>query len=165
MELSEVIRKRRSIRKFKDDPIPKEMINEIIKSAMFAPSAVNRRPVHLLVIEDRETIGKIRKLRESAFRFLETAPLAIVIAVENVGTWESDGAIVSTFIQLTCVDLGLGSCWGHIAEIVENEARKLLNIPERYRVLCVVGIGYPDEEKSPHDESEIDEKRIHWERF
>jgi len=111
MELSEVIRKRRSIRKFKDDPIPKEMINEIIKSAMFAPSAVNRRPVHLLVIEDRETIGKIRKLRESAFRFLETAPLAIVIAVENVGTWESDGAIVSTFIQLTCVDLGLGSCW------------------------------------------------------
>ena len=137
------------------------MINEIVKSAMFAPSAANRRPVHLLVIKDRETIGKIRKLRESAFRFLEAASLAIVIAVENVGIWESDGAIVSTFIQLTCVDLGLGSCWGHIAGIVENEARKLLNIPERYRVLCVIGIGYPDEEKFPHDESEIEEKNIH----
>jgi len=73
MELSEVIRKRRSIRKFKNDSVPREMISEIIKSAMFALSAVNRRPVHLLVIEDRETIGKIRKLRESAFRFLETA--------------------------------------------------------------------------------------------
>jgi len=86
MEFSEVIRKRRSIRRFKDDPVPREMINEIIKSAMFAPSAVNRRPVHLIIIKNRDTIRKIRKLRESAFRFLETAPLAIVITVKNVGT-------------------------------------------------------------------------------
>jgi len=112
MELSEVIRKRRSIRKFKNDSVPREMISEIIKSA--------------------------RKLRESAFRFLETTSLAIVIAVENVGTWESDGAIVSTFIRLTCVDLDLGSCWSRIVGIVENEARKLLNIPERHRVLYSV---------------------------
>ena len=138
MELSEVIRKRRNIRKFKNDSVPREMISEIIKSAMFALSAVNRRPVHLIIIKDRDTIRKIRKLRESAFRFLETASLAIVIAVENVGTWESDGAIVSTFIRLTCVDLDLGSCWSRIVGIVENEARKLLNIPERHRVLYSV---------------------------
>ena len=49
------------------------MISEIIKSAMFALSAASRRPVHLIIIKDRDTIRKIRKLRESAFRFLETA--------------------------------------------------------------------------------------------
>ena len=73
MELSEVIRKRRNIRKFKNDSVPREMISEIIKSAMFALSAASRRPVHLIIIKDRDTIRKIRKLRESAFRFLETA--------------------------------------------------------------------------------------------
>ena len=68
MELSEVIRKRRSIRKFKDDSVPREMISEIIKSAMFALSAVNRRPVHLLVIEDRETIGKNQETQRECFQ-------------------------------------------------------------------------------------------------
>lgn len=165
MEFMDIIRRRRSIRRFKTDSVSRKIINEIIKSAMFAPSAMNRKPVHLLIIENKETIRKIKKLRESAFKFLETAPLAIVTVIDNVETWESDGAIVSTFIQLTCVDLGLGSCWGHIAGIVEDEVKKLLNIPENYRVLCVIGIGYPDEEKAFHDENEIDKSRIHWENF
>ncbi len=161
MELRDVIKNRRSIRKFKREKIPEYMLEKLVECAMYAPSARNRRPVHLIVVEDPKTIGELRNLRKSAFSFLESAPLALIVASENVDTWESDSAIVASYIQLCAVDLGLGSCWGHIVNRVEKEVRDLLGIPGDVRILCVIGLGFPDEEKPPHTESEIDKNRIH----
>ncbi len=161
MDFFEVVKKRRSIRKFKNVDVEKEKVDKIIESAMYAPSARNRRPVHLIILDDREKIKKLKEIRSGAFSFLESAPLAIVVTVENYDTWESDGAIVATFIQLAATALGLGSCWGHIANRVEDETKRFLGIPEDKKVLCVIGIGYPDEEKSSHTPDEMDESRIH----
>ncbi len=129
MEFFKVVLKRRSIRRFKSERIPKHMVDRILECAMYAPSARNRRPVHLVVVEDNGTIESLRRLREGAFSFLESSPLAIVVACEGVDTWESDSAIVATFIQLCTVDLGLGSCWGHVANRVEDRVKELLKIP------------------------------------
>ncbi len=161
MDVSEAIEKRRSIRKFSEKSIPEELVDELIKAAMFAPTARNRRPVHLIIVKERSIIEKIRKLRESAFTFLESAPLAIVVAVKDYDTWESDGAIAAAFMQLRATSLGLGSCWGHVANRVEKEMKELLKIPEGFRVLCVLGFGYPAEKKPPHTEEEINRERIH----
>ena len=161
MDFEKLIELRRSIRKFQNRRISKEALDLFVKAAMYAPSARNRRPVHLILIDDKRVIEKLRKLRENAFTFLETAPFAIVVTVKNYDTWESDGAIVASYIQLMATNLGLGSCWGHIAERVEEEAKTILGIPEDFRVLCVLGIGYPAESKPPHTEEEIDPTRIH----
>ncbi|QTA37508.1 nitroreductase family protein [Thermosipho ferrireducens] len=172
MDFLDVVRKRRSIRKFKNIPIPEKIIDKIVEIAMYAPSGRNSKPVDLIVITERDKIRKVKDFRKSAYGFLETAPLAIVVvANKNSTTWINDASIVAIYIQLAAVNFGLGSCWGHAHErfyndeSVENNIKELLNIPEEYRVLCVIGIGYPAEEKPEHSSEEIDFRKIHTEKW
>ncbi|QAV33975.1 Nitroreductase [Fervidobacterium changbaicum] len=168
MELREVILKRRSIRKFKQESVPFDLLKQIAKYSLLAPSGRNSRPVDLVIVTDRDKIQEIKRARQGAFSFLETAPACIVVAANEVSsTWLSDASIVATYIQLLCVENGLGSCWGHAHErfqdgiSVEAKIKEILHIPEGYRVLCVIGIGYPDEQKDTHVLEEVDEKKIH----
>ncbi|MFN4224313.1 MAG: nitroreductase family protein [Fervidobacterium nodosum] len=172
MDILEIIQKRRSIRLFKDTPVPEDMLENIARYALLAPSGRNSKPVELVIVRDKDTIKKIMKAREGAFSFLNTAPACIVVtAREDSSTWMSDASIVATYIQLLAVNFGLGSCWGHAHDryhnnlSVESEIKKILNIPEGYRVLCVIGIGYPNEEKQPHSLDEVEMEKIHKEKW
>ncbi|ODN30472.1 nitroreductase family protein [Fervidobacterium thailandense] len=172
MEFRDVILKRRSIRKFKSVQVEKETLSEIVKYALLAPSGRNSRPVELVLVTNRELISKIKDTRPGAFAFLETAPVCIVVAANSdSSTWQEDASIVATYIQLLAVDYGLGSCWGHAynrsheGRAVDLEIKKLVGIPENYNVLCVIGLGYPDEVKEPHKLTEVEERKIHWERW
>lgn len=172
MDILEIIQKRRSIRLFKDMPVSDEVLENIARYALLAPSGRNSKPVELVIVRDKYTIKKIMKAREGAFSFLSTAPACIVVtAREDSSTWMSDASIVATYIQLLVVNFGLGSCWGHAHDryhdnlSVEDEIKKILNIPEGYRVLCVIGIGYPNEEKQPHSLDEVEMEKIHKEKW
>uniref|UniRef100_A0A7C5RJ53 Nitroreductase n=1 Tax=Fervidobacterium thailandense TaxID=1008305 RepID=A0A7C5RJ53_9BACT len=172
MELKDVIFKRRSIRKFKNKEVPKETLIDIVKHALLAPSGRNSRPVELVIVTDKELIAKIQSTRPGAFGFLQTAPVCIVVtANKESSTWQEDASIVATYIQLLAVDYGLASCWGHAynrsheGKAVDIEIKNLVRIPENYNVLCVIGLGYPDEVKEPHNLTEVEERKIHWERW
>ena len=172
MDILEIIQKRRSIRLFKDMPVSDEVLENIARYALLAPSGRNSKPVELVIVRDKDTIKKIMKAREGAFSFLNTAPACIVVtAMEDSSTWMSDASIVATYIQLLAVNFGLGSCWGHAHDryhnnlSVEGEVKEILNIPEGYRVLCVIGIGYPNEEKKHHSLDEVEMEKIHKEKW
>jgi len=173
MEFFEVVKKRRSIRKYQKKKVPEEHVKKILEAAFYSPSSRNRRPWHFVVVDDEEVIKKLSQTRP-ALRFLETAPLAIVVCGdENISSsWVFDAAIAAEHIQLAATALGLGACWGHVLDrkhsdekSAEEYVRELLGIPEHIRVLCVIGIGYPAEEKPEHSEEEIMWNRVHLNRF
>ncbi len=167
VELRDAILKRRSIRRFKSKEIPKDVLETIAKFSLLAPSGRNSKPVKLYIVTNKEIIKKIEQSRPGAFAFLETAPaLFVVSADKESGTWICDASIVATYIQLLAVDFGLGSCWGHAydrvyeGKRVDERIKEILGIPANENILCVIGIGYPDEEKKEHSLNELDNKKI-----
>lgn len=171
MEFFEVIKKRRSIRKYQEKDVPDELIDMILETAFYSPSSRNSRPWHFIVVKDRGLIKALANTRR-ATRFLETAPLAIVVCAEETSAWIEDASIAAEHIQLAATALGLGACWGHVkdrkhdeSEGAEDYVRRILNIPEGIRVLCIIGVGYPAEQKKEHSEREIMWERVHLNKF
>jgi nitroreductase len=173
MEFFEVVKKRRSIRKYQKKKVPKEYVEKILEAAFYSPSSRNKRPWHFVVVEEEGLIKKLSKTRK-ALEFLETAPLAIVVCgdEEISSAWVFDASIAAEHIQLAATALGLGACWGHVLDRMHSEEksaedyiRELLGIPRHIRILCVIGIGYPAEEKPSHSEKEVMWERVHWNRF
>lgn len=172
MEITDVIKKRRSIRKFSSKQVDKEILENILIYSLLAPSGRNSKPVDLVVVKDALKIQEIMKIREGAFSFLKSAPVCIVVCgSKQSDTWISDASIVATYVQLLATNYGLGSCWGHAHDRyyneknVEEEIKNILGIPKDYRVLCVIGIGYPDETKAEHSPLEVSKEKIHFEKW
>ena len=166
--------KRRSIRKFKEQPVTQDIIDKIIVGALTSPSSKNRKPWDIVVVNNRELLDKLGATRSHASKPISNAPLAMVLLgnKETSEIWIEDASIISTVIQLTAQSLGLGSCWiqarGRINdnnENVEELIKEILNIPEKYNILCTIALGYPDEEKSSHDIEKLDLSKVHYNKF
>jgi len=161
----EMIKKRRSIRKYKDKKVEKEKIIRIIQSALLSPSGKNVNPWKFVIVEDEDILLKLSRAKTSGSQFLGKAPLAIVVLAdpEESDIWIEDASIATTMIMLSAQDSGLGSCWIQIRnrmhpDNIESEkyVKKILDIPDNIVVLCMIAIGYPDELKT---EKSIDDKK------
>lgn len=169
----EILRERRSIRKYKEEKIEKEKIDKILKAALLAPSSMNKKPVEFIVIEDKDTLVKLEECKAKATIGLKTALLAIVVVAdtEKSNVWIEDASIASTLIQLEAQELGLGSCWIQIrnrqSESGDSEeaVRSVLGLPENYGVLTILTIGYKDEEKPAYDDSKLNYEKVHYGKF
>ncbi|ASI98565.1 nitroreductase family protein [Thermococcus celer] len=168
MEFFEVLRKRRSVRRFQDKPVPRELVERLLEAAFLSPSSFNKRPWHFIVIDDREKLKALSKAKLGAAG-LATAPLAIVVTADESRSdvWVEDASIAAEHIQLAAFDLGLGSFWVQIrnrmhdeGKTAEDYVRELLDIPPNYRVLCIVGIGYPAEKKPPHGDEVFEPEKV-----
>ena len=173
MEILEIFKKRRSIRKFKDEKIETNILEEILKAGLLAPSSKNKKPVEFIVIEDKKTIQELKKCKSKGAEALNTAPCAIVIIADSQlsDVWVEDAAIASTFIQLAAEDQGLGSVWIQMRKRfndegdAETQIRKVLNIPENYGVLSIVALGHKDEDKVPYDLKSLNFSKVHYKGF
>ncbi|MCX7913925.1 MAG: nitroreductase family protein [Thermodesulfovibrionales bacterium] len=170
----EIIRKRRSVRNYINKEVESDKIREILKAAMFAPTAKNLRPWEFIVVKDRELKNHFSKAtRYSAFA--KDADVVIVICYDtNKGNrFKEDCAIAAQNIYLEAVNQGLGTCYIQIAEGTEGSMgepeafiKKLLKIPDHYRVLCLMPLGYPENYPPPYDEKMLfEESKIHYETF
>ncbi|MDG6225392.1 MAG: nitroreductase family protein [Candidatus Thermoplasmatota archaeon] len=161
----DILLDRRSIRKYRTEGVPKDNIDRILESAMAAPSAMNRRPCHFVVITDRDVIGAIPKIHPYA-AMASRAPLAIVVCADSKvqtepGYYSQDCSAAMQNMLLACTGLGLGSVWCGIyprKERIEGFSR-LLKVPENIVPFSLMIAGYPDEKKEPH--KGIDEDRVH----
>lgn len=171
--LIDLLKARRSIRKFKDQKVEAEKIDLILKSGRLAPSARGIYPCQLMAVTDAALIAKLAKCKSSA-GFLKGAPLAMVVLAEQdrCDTWIEDASIAASFMQLMVEDLGLGSCWIHVRERfysdeikAEDYIREVLNIPEPFYVECILAIGYADEEKPAYDDESLLEEKVHYNKF
>lgn len=170
----EIIRKRRSVRNYQKKEVDFEKLNEILKSAMFAPTAKNLRPWEFIVVKDEETKKQFSKATRYS-SFAKDAPVVIVICydITKGNRFKEDCSICAQNIYLETFNQGLGTCYIQIAEgtegsVGEPEAfiKNLLNIPKSYRVLCLMPIGYPESYPPEYSEETLfDISKIHYERF
>jgi nitroreductase len=162
MKFSDVLSKRRSIRKYRDTPIPRESILKVLEAARVAPSAAHRQPWHFVVVQDE---GK-RRLLAGSRGWAANAPAIIVAIGDPVASpnwWQNDVGIAFEHVVLAAADLGLGTCW--MGSMVRDaEIKALLGIPENLRVVAISPLGVPDEEPAPKERKSLEEI-VSWEKF
>lgn len=154
--LIELLRKRRSIRKFSDQPIEQEKLDTLIESMLRSPSSRGLNPWHFVVVTDTEKIAGLARSKAHGSSFLAGAPLAVVVCAdpEISDVWIEDTSIASLIVHLQAEDLGLGSCWVQIRNRPHDErisaetyVVNLLGLKPDSKVEAIIAIGYKDEEK------------------
>ena len=166
MEVLEALITRRSIRKYTHQKVEKEIIMELVKAGMFAPSACNKQPWHFIIVDNRETLNAIAAFHPNAKMLTDTTS-AIVICGDEVkahgkGYWPVDCSAATQNILLAAHAKGLGACWLGIYPREERIAamKELFALPEHIHAFSVVSIGYPAE--TPKMANRFDESRIHF---
>ncbi len=170
----ELLKSRRSIRKFQDKEIEKEKVDTILKSALLSPSSRSRRPWEFIAVTDKALLKKLSQCRDHSSAFLEGAPIGIVVIAdtEACDVWIEDASIASIIIQLSAQSLKLGSCWIQVRDrnhsdnvTAESYIKEILKIPAKYSVECMIAIGYPAEEKKAYDVNDLPYEKIHINSF
>ncbi|MBU0610446.1 MAG: nitroreductase family protein [Armatimonadetes bacterium] len=147
----DAIKQRRSVRQYKPDPVPEEMLREIAEAAFSAPSANNVRPWHLIVVTDKAKRAALAQVHQYA-GFSAEAPVIMVMCGNECDSehwWIEDCAAATENAMVQAAALGLGTCWigirGSDERGYEREAmvRELLAIPDAIRVLCAFSLGFP----------------------
>lgn len=161
MDVREAIRRRRSIRRFKQEPISKEVLLEVVEAGRCAPSAANRQPIEFVVVNSEERRNEIfAQLAWAAYvqpRRDPPAgkqPVAYIIVLVNreramakFGSVDAAAAIEN--ILLAAQGNQIGSCW--LGSINRDKIREILEIPDKYDIDSVVALGYSDEQPVMED--------------
>jgi nitroreductase len=156
MDFMDVVRKRVSIRKYKTDPVPEDVINQVLEAARLAPSGGNAQPCHFIIVKD-----PARKKMLDISDWALQAPVVIVGCTEASGP--TDIAIAFEHLVLAAASFGLGTCWiGRWG--ADDEIREALGIPANIRVLAVTPLGYPAESPAPRTRKPLS-KIVHHEKF
>lgn len=158
---------RRSVRKFKDKAVERELIEKLLEAGCAAPSACNRRTTDFYVIESEEKLGEVS--RAGIFTRMKS-PLIIVVVgnlsralpLEMADYWIHDAGAASENILIEATRLGLGSCWCgiHPQKRVMQKVSRALCLSEKQIPFAMLKIGYPDEFPKPHEG--YDKKRVHF---
>ncbi|MEM2109694.1 MAG: nitroreductase family protein [Candidatus Odinarchaeota archaeon] len=162
MEFTEIIQKRRSIRRFKDKPIEEDKLQRILEAARIAPSARNLQDWKFIVVKDKKLKEQLVEAAKGQ-AFIAQAPVVIVACgtktdyVMTCGqpSYVIDVSIAATHIILKAVEEGLGSCW--LGAFYEDRVKKILGIPDNIRVVTMIPIGYPDLEPKPTSRKSLEE--------
>ena len=156
MSVLDIIKRRRSTRRYKDDEIPEEVLLRVMEAARLAPSGKNLQPWKFILVKDKDL--KIRLAQAARGQmFIARAPVIIVAcgypeqSYAHMGnymkSWPIDVTIAIDHLMLQAEEEGLGTCW--IGAFEEKSVKPLLNVPEDVRVLALTPLGYPDE--TPRD--------------
>ena len=174
MEMIELLRARRSVRKFTVEAIEPEKV-ELLKEALLrSPTSRNFRPWEFIFVDDGELLRQLARSKPHGAAFLENAPLAIVICADGdkSDVWIEDCSIASILIQIVAQSIGLGSCWIQIRNRMfddktssEEYVRSLLKMPNNMRVESIIALGYPAEQKEPIPFDSLDHSKIHINSF
>ncbi len=161
----ELARMRRSHRVYTDEPVSEEHVRTVLRATLMSPSAMGLRKWRFVVTDNKGTIRKLAGVRPAGSEFVGGAPVVIAVLgePENQPKWIEDCSIASVTMQYQAEDLGLGTCWCQIrgsesteaGVTAEQKVRAILNIPEKYSVLCLVAVGHPADERKPQNEDAL----------
>jgi nitroreductase len=161
MDALEAIRRRRSVREYTGDPIPREDLETIVDAGRLAATGNNKQPWDFVVVTDREMIEELKV----AARWMEKAGAIIAVVIDPSSRWWlEDGSAAVENMLIASTALGYGSCWLEGNTLPrEEEFKALLGVPEEKRLLTLVPIGVPTE--WPSKDKKSLEEVIHWERY
>lgn len=168
--LLELLRKRRSTRKFMETEISPELVEKMMQAALLSPASKSSNPWQFILVDDRIMLQTLSLSKKAGSKLIENCSLAVVVLAdpEKSDVWIEDASIASIYLQLEAEDLGLGSCWVQIrcrqsAEGEDSEAfvRRHLDIPEKYRVVSIIAIGVKEVSKEPYDMENLQWEKVH----
>lgn len=167
MDAMQAIFGRRSIRKYTSQNVSEEMIEELLKAGMAAPSANNEQPWHFVIIRDRNILDEIPKFHPYS-KMLHEAPVAILVCGDEKRCeryWVQDCSAATENILIAIAAKGLGGVWLGIYPREERimDMRELLGLPKEVTPLSLIALGYPAERKGPADR--FDPARVHHDRW
>jgi len=171
---SELIKARRSMRKFTEEELTQEQVVTLMKAALMAPTSKRSNAWQFIVVDDRETLKKLSFCKEQASQFIADAALAVGVTADPPasGGWVEEAALASPFLQLQAEDMGLGSCWVQLRErfaasgISSNEyVHDVLNIPLQLQALSIIAIGHKGMERKPFNEDHLQWEKIHLNKY
>jgi len=149
---------RRSVRKYRPEPVPRDLIIKVLDVARWAPSAKNLQPWEFIVIDDRDVLKKLSEISPST-RPIGNASVAIAVIVDPSKeplTHQIDGACVTMYILLAAHALGLGAVWVNALRY-KDEVRGILGVPTDKLPLSIVAIGWPAESPTPKPRKSLNE--------
>lgn len=162
MEFYDVIRRRRSVRKYKKDEVEEEKLERILDSARLAPSAANVQPWVFYVVRDERLKSRLKSAYGQEWFY--TAPLIIVGCANAESAWKRgdgksyadvDFAIAFEHIILSATAEGLGTCW--IGAFDPDVVRRVLGLPKELEPVAMTPLGYPDETPDPKPRKALEE--------
>ncbi len=147
-DLVDIILSRRSVRRYQQKEIPKDVLRKILEAGRQAPSAMNRQPWHFIVVTNNEVKRELSRWHFT--KHIKNSPVTIV-GCAKTGLLDRKWSIIGTSIALQNMviaawALGIGSCW--IGGFKEGQVKQLLKIPDKWKIVALVTLGYPDE--TPH---------------
>lgn len=170
----ELIKARRSMRKFTEEELTQEQVVTLMKAALMAPTSKRSNAWQYIVVDNKEKLKELSFCKEQASQFIADAALAVVVAADPLASdvWIEDTSIASIYLQLQAEDMGLGSCWVQVRErftasgMSSNDyIHNVLELPLPLQVLSVIAIGHKAMERKPFDEDNLQWEKIHINKF
>ena len=173
-QFSDLIKNRRSMRKFTGEEVNQEEVVTLLKAALMYPSSKRSNCWQFIAVDDKETLEKLSHCKEMGAAFLAEAALAIVVMADPLASdvWIEDAAIASIMIQLQAEDLGLGSCWVQVRErftatgMPSGEyVHEVLDIPLQLQVVSIIAVGHKGMERKPFNEEHLQWEKVHINKY
>lgn len=149
MKFLELIKKRHSVRDYKPDPVPEELLKQILEAGRLAPTGANKQPQRLIVVRGKSGLEKIKKAAN-----VYNAPLVIIVCADHDKVWKRpydgknitdiDTSIVTDHMMLQATELGLGTVW--ICYFKPDVIKREFNLPDHIEPVSILAIGYENEE-------------------
>lgn len=171
MEFIDLLLKRRSVRRFKDEDISKKDLEKILEAGLLAPTSRNRKPCNFLIVENKDTLEKLAKSKESGAEMLAGCNKAIVVVANTLisDTWIEDSSIALGYMHLMAASLDIGSCWVQIhlrktadGEDSEKVVKEIIGLDDYFRIVGILALGIPYGEVKPHTLEDMDKSKIHF---
>jgi nitroreductase len=162
----DLIKKRRSIRKYTGEPVSDADVRALLEAAMAAPSGDNSQPWEFVVVRDGDLRRQLAETHPWARMCAAAAVVFVVCAHERrSGHWVEDASAATENLLLAATGLDLGAVWIGVypQSRYEKHVRDVLGIPRGLRVLCLVPVGHPAESKPPR--TQYDEHKVHYDRY
>lgn len=163
-KFSDLVKMRRSMRKFTPEKLSEEQLHTILRAALMAPSSKGLHSWQFLVVQDAGTLEQLSRCKAQGADFLSGAPCAVVVLADPQvsDVWIEDASVATTVMLYQAEDLGLGACWIQMRERAtadggnaEDAVRRVLQVPEGLRVLSIVALGHKGMERKPFNEERL----------
>ena len=173
-DFNELVKIRRSHRKFTDEEISPEHVQSILRAALMSPTSKSQRAWQFVVVDDKTDIEKLADAKDLGSQFMKGAPLAIVVLgdPQKNDCWVEDGSIAAVSMQYQAEELGLGSCWVQMrgrgladGTPADEVIRGVLDIPANLNTLCIIAVGHKADERKPQNEDKLKWENVHAEKY
>ena len=171
MEILDVMRARRSVRRYTEEPLTDEQLRQIVSAALLAPSGHSKYPCEFIIVKSRELLDKMSRCRKNVAKMLMGAAAAIVVVadVDKSDTFVEDSCVAMMSMELAATSIGVGNCWIQIRNrdaeddsSSEDYLRGLLDFPKNFACQAILSLGYPAKEPRARELDQLNFDKVHF---